>query len=103
VFGVLDRRFFPPPTETIQRMGQLLANGELVTATAITLRRMAVGFVLAVVPAIAIGLAIGLGLWARPLRQRRPWIVYAIPLGLAVFLIALDLYALFYVILPALG
>jgi 4-amino-4-deoxy-L-arabinose transferase-like glycosyltransferase len=52
---------------------------------------------------IAIGLAIGLGLWARPLRQRRPWIVYAIPLGLAVFLIALDLYALFYAIIPALA
>jgi hypothetical protein len=52
---------------------------------------------------IAIGLAIGLGLWARPLRQRWPWIVYAIPLGLACFLIALDLYALFYAIIPALA
>ena len=52
---------------------------------------------------IAIGLAIGLGLWARPLRRRWPWIVYAIPLGLACFLIALDLYALFYAIIPALA
>ncbi|MFN2276607.1 MAG: phospholipid carrier-dependent glycosyltransferase [Candidatus Promineifilaceae bacterium] len=52
---------------------------------------------------IAIGLAIGLGLWARPLRRRWPWMVYAIPLGLAIFLIALDLYALFYAIIPALA
>ena len=58
-FGVLDRRFFPPPTETLQRMAELLASGELVTATVVTLRRMAVGFVLAVIPAIAIGLAMG--------------------------------------------
>ncbi len=40
-------------------MAELLASGELVTATVVTLRRMAVGFVLAVIPAIAIGLAMG--------------------------------------------
>ena len=52
---------------------------------------------------IAIGLAISLGLWSRPLRQRWPLLVYAIPLGMACFLIALDLYALFYTIIPALS
>jgi 4-amino-4-deoxy-L-arabinose transferase-like glycosyltransferase len=52
---------------------------------------------------IAIGLAIGLGLWARPLRARWPRIIYAIPLVLATFLITLDLYALYRVIIPALG
>jgi 4-amino-4-deoxy-L-arabinose transferase-like glycosyltransferase len=52
---------------------------------------------------IAIGLAIGLGLWVRPLRTRWPLAVYAIPIGLACLLTALDLYALYYVILPALG
>lgn len=52
---------------------------------------------------IAVGLAVGLGLWSRPLRQRWPQFVYAIPVGLACFLIALDLYALFFVIVPALA
>ena len=52
---------------------------------------------------IAIGLAIGLGLWSQPLRDRWPMIVYAIPLGLASFLILLDFYALFRVIIPALA
>lgn len=52
---------------------------------------------------IALGLATGLGLWARPFRRRWPWLVYLIPLGLASFLIALDIYALFFVIVPALA
>ena len=52
---------------------------------------------------IALGLAIGLGLWSRPLRRRYPHLVSAIPLTLGVALVALDLYALFRVILPALG
>jgi 4-amino-4-deoxy-L-arabinose transferase-like glycosyltransferase len=52
---------------------------------------------------IALGLAVGLGLWFRPLHNRWPHIVFAIPAGLAVALIALDLYALFKVIIPALA
>ena len=64
-FGFLDRRFFPPPTETLQRMAELLASGELMSATAITLRRMAVGFVLATVPAIILGLTMGVSRTAR--------------------------------------
>lgn len=65
VFGVLDRRFFPPPTETLERLAELVASGELVAATAITLRRMAVGFMLATIPAIIIGLAMGVSRTAR--------------------------------------
>ncbi len=57
--GVLDRRFFPAPSETLARLVELLQDGELVTATAITLRRMTVGFVLAAVPAVVIGLFMG--------------------------------------------
>jgi 4-amino-4-deoxy-L-arabinose transferase-like glycosyltransferase len=52
---------------------------------------------------IALGLAVGLGLWAQPLRKRWPNSVYLIPVGLAAALIALDLYALFRVIIPALA
>ena len=52
---------------------------------------------------IALGLSVGLGLWVRPLRNRRPNAVYIIPLGLGLALIILDLYALFRVIVPALA
>ncbi len=63
--GALDRRFFPAPSETLARLLELLQNGELTTATVITLRRMAVGFVLAAVPAVVIGLLMGANRMAR--------------------------------------
>jgi 1,4-dihydroxy-2-naphthoate octaprenyltransferase len=58
--GLLDRRFFPPPSEILVRMVELLQDGTLVTATIITLRRMLVGFVLATVPAVLLGLTMGM-------------------------------------------
>jgi hypothetical protein len=52
---------------------------------------------------IATGFAVGLSLWSKPLRGLYPRIVYAIPLLLGLALVALDIYALFRVILPALA
>jgi 1,4-dihydroxy-2-naphthoate octaprenyltransferase len=58
--GVLDRRFFPPPSEVLQRLVELIEDGTLITATVITLRRMAVGFLLAAIPGVLIGLVMGM-------------------------------------------
>jgi len=52
---------------------------------------------------IALAGAIGLGIWIRPLARRHYWLNYAVPAGLALFLLTLNLYALFRVILPALA
>ena len=60
VTGVLDRRFFPPPSETLARLVELLQDGTLATATVITLRRMVVGFLLAAAPAVLMGLGMGM-------------------------------------------
>ena len=65
VTGLLDRRFFPAPSETIERLVTLLEDGTLVTATVITLRRLVVGFTLATVPAILVGLFMGISRTAR--------------------------------------
>ncbi len=51
---------------------------------------------------IALAGAIGLGVWIRPFARRHQWLNYAVPVGLALFLLTLNLYALFRVILPAL-
>ena len=66
ITGALDRRFFPPPSEILVRLGELLRDGALFTATMITLRRMAVGFVLATVPAVLVGVVMGINGTARP-------------------------------------
>jgi len=57
--GALDARFFSTPSEIFARLFALLQEGTLLTNTAITLRRMAVGFVLATVPAILLGVTMG--------------------------------------------
>lgn len=58
--GILDRRFFPAPSEVFVRLVELLRDGTLVTATVVTLRRMVIGFLLATVPGVLIGLLMGI-------------------------------------------
>jgi 1,4-dihydroxy-2-naphthoate octaprenyltransferase len=58
--GILDRRFFPPPSEVFVRLVELLRDGTLLTATVVTLRRMVIGFVLATIPGVLIGLLMGI-------------------------------------------
>lgn len=50
---------------------------------------------------LAIGVAVGLGSWLRPIGKRYPMVYRLLPAGLAVFLIALDLWAVYRVIIPA--
>ena len=63
--GFGDRRFIPTPSDIAVRFWQLTLNGELAAHTGATLLRAAVGFVIGVVPAIAIGLAMAM---FRPVR-----------------------------------
>ena len=58
--GILDRRFFPAPSEVFVRLFELLRDGTLVTATIVTLRRMVIGFLLATIPGVFIGLMMGI-------------------------------------------
>jgi NitT/TauT family transport system permease protein len=64
-FGLIDVRFFPPPSNIVHQIGVLLASGELVTNTLASLRRLALGMLLGGVPALLLGLAMGI---SRPLR-----------------------------------
>jgi 1,4-dihydroxy-2-naphthoate octaprenyltransferase len=78
-FDVLDQRFFPPPSETLVRLAELLRDGTLLTATVVTLRRMAVGFVLATIPAVLIGLVMGMNRTARVLLAPLVSALYPVP------------------------
>ena len=77
--GALDRRFFPAPSETLQRLGQLLQDGTLLTATVVTLRRMAIGFVLATIPGVVIGLLMGMNRTVRVLLSPLVVALYPVP------------------------
>ena len=63
--GVLDYRFFPAPSEVLVRLVELIRDGTLITATVITLRRMVIGFVLATIPGVIIGLLMGMSRMTR--------------------------------------
>jgi NitT/TauT family transport system permease protein len=56
MLGFGDRRFVPTPSDIAVRFWQLSLNGELALHVFTTLWRVAAGFVIGVVPAIAIGL-----------------------------------------------
>ena len=63
--GFIDVRFFPAPSSIIQTLIDMAKAGELAENVLITLQRIALGFMLGGVPAIVIGVA--MGLW-RPVR-----------------------------------
>ncbi len=56
MLGFGDRRFIPTPSDIAVRFWQLTVSGELAVNLMATLWRVAAGFVIGVVPAVAIGL-----------------------------------------------
>ncbi len=63
--GVIDVRFFPAPTTILKTLLNLVQSGELWTHTRASLQRLFWGFLVGGVPALFIGIAMGL---SRPLR-----------------------------------
>lgn len=64
-FGFIDTRFFPAPSSVISTLVEMLGTGELVADTAISLQRLAYGTVVGALPALILGIAMGLN---RPIR-----------------------------------
>lgn len=58
--GLIDSRFFPPPTQIVSTFTSLLTSGELFSHMGISLFRILAGFLLGVIPGIIIGLCMGL-------------------------------------------
>jgi NitT/TauT family transport system permease protein len=63
--GLLDKRFFPPPTRVAVVILEMAISGELFLHVASSLRRIALGFVLGSIPGILLGLLMG---WSRGIR-----------------------------------
>jgi ABC-type nitrate/sulfonate/bicarbonate transport system permease component len=62
---LIDTRFFPAPSSIVGTFGTLIQNGQLMANTGISLERLFLGFLLGAIPALIIGLAMGL---YRPIR-----------------------------------
>jgi ABC-type nitrate/sulfonate/bicarbonate transport system permease component len=60
IFGSIDTRFFPAPTTIFAEMGRMIANGELWMHLSISLQRIIWGCLFGSIPAIVVGLAMGL-------------------------------------------
>ncbi|MSP44841.1 MAG: ABC transporter permease [Xanthobacteraceae bacterium] len=63
--GFGDRRFIPAPSDIAFRFWDMIVSGELWTHVAVTLYRVLVGFLLGVVPGVAVGLLMAM---FRPVR-----------------------------------
>ena len=61
----IDTRFFPAPSSIIAVLIEMLRSGELVTNTLVSLRRLALGTLIGGVPALILGIAMGLNRWVR--------------------------------------
>lgn len=63
--GMIDARFFPAPSSIMHQVVALTTSGELLTHLAASMQRLALGMLLGGIPALFLGLAMGI---SRPLR-----------------------------------
>src|ERR1700704_1846047 len=58
--GLIDTRFFPAPSAILSLLIDMLKSGELLTHTAVSLRRLFWGSVIGGIPALVLGIVMGL-------------------------------------------
>lgn len=68
-FGLVDARFFPPPSIVLTALFQGLAGAELWGHIGISLSRIVIGFLIGGIPAVILGLAMGLSPIVRAIVQ----------------------------------
>ena len=77
--GVIDTRFFPAPSHILKTLVTMLQSGELQENTLTSLRRLAIGFVVGGVPALVIGIIMGLNTTVRAMIDPLIAATYPIP------------------------
>src|ERR1700681_2488118 len=76
---IIDTRFFPAPSSVLKVLWAMLLSGELVTNTLVSLRRLALGTLIGGVPALILGIAMGLNRWVRAIIDPLVAATYPIP------------------------
>jgi ABC-type nitrate/sulfonate/bicarbonate transport system permease component len=59
-FDLIDTRFFPAPSSVLVTLVGMVRSGELITHTAMSMQRLAYGTILGGLPALVLGIAMGL-------------------------------------------
>lgn len=77
--GWLNRIFYPPPSEVFGTLGNLIQSGEIFSNVAISMYRVGMGFLLGGVPAIVIGLLMGISPAVRAIVRPIAVAIYPIP------------------------
>lgn len=77
--GWLNRVFYPPPSQVFATLGRLAASGELLTHVSVSMLRVGLGFVLGGLPAVAIGLLMGISAPVRAVMRPLAAAIYPIP------------------------
>jgi NitT/TauT family transport system permease protein len=77
--GVLDARFWPPPSSLWNTAVDLVLDGSLLTNVRVSLGRILVGFALGAIPAVLLGLLMGLSWPVRVALMPVAAAIYAIP------------------------
>ena len=75
----IDTRFFPAPSKVIAVLIDMLRSGELISNTLVSLRRLAFGTLIGGVPALVLGIAMGLNRWVRAVFDPLIAATYPIP------------------------
>lgn len=91
--GLLDARFFPAPSSVLGELWAMVASGVLFKHLAYTLSRVAVGFLCGAVPAVLLGVVMGLSPAVRAFLQPAIYSIYPIP-KVALFPLAMLIFGL---------
>ena len=78
-FDIIDTRFFPAPSSVLATGLEMLQSGELVTHTAVSMQRLAYGTILGGVPALVLGVIMGLNRTIRALFDPLIAATYPVP------------------------
>lgn len=76
--GIIDARFFPPPSSIVDALGRMAGSGELADHILASASRIAIGYAIGAVPAVALGLLMGVSPLVRA--SVRPLVAITFPI-----------------------
>lgn len=91
--GLLDARFFPAPSSVLKEGWAMFASGAIFKHIGYTLSRVAIGFTFGAVPAVLLGIVMGLSPAVRAFLQPAIYSIYPIP-KVALFPLAMLIFGL---------